>query len=227
MQNKDGQYLVSSRGLSSIALIDPESGNPIWILGGKKNQFRDLSGGNATNFRNQHNPRFVNGNLSQISFFDNHVLESGPCGQNGQANCSRGMVVELDYQVKSVKLLEEYFYPQHVSSDDEGSIQALENGNFLVGWGYNPAFTEHLPNGSVVMDVQRGPILEVVDSKPDKDMTVYRAWKMDWVGRPQWGPSIAAVSSGNTTNNATIYVSWNGNTEVDRWEVVSFMKPTN
>lgn len=204
-----------------IALIDPESGDPLWVLGGKKNQFRDLSGGNATNFRNQHNPRYVNGNMSQISFFDNHVLTSGPCGQDGQKNCSRGMVVELDYRAKTVRLLKEFFHPQHISSQAEGSIQALDNGNFLVAWGYNPALTEHLPNGALAMDVQRGPALNIVGSKPDRAMTIYRAWKMDWVGRPPWGPSVAAVSSGNSTNKATIYVSWNGNTEVHRWEVVS------
>lgn len=159
--------------------------------------------------------------MSRISLFDNHVLESGPCGQDGQANCSRGMVVELDYQAKTVKLLEEFFYPQHVSSDAEGSVQSLDNGNFLIAWGYNPAITEHLPDGSLAMDIQRGAVIPTIGAHVNQDMTVYRAWKMDWVGRPPWGPDIAVVASGNMTSNAIIYVSWNGNTEVDMWEVVS------
>lgn len=216
-QSKYGDYLISSRALSMIALLDGESGDPKWILGGKHNQFKDLSGGNATNFANQHNARFVQRNESLISFFDNHVLETGPCNHT---NCSRGVVVELDYDAMTAELLGEFRHPQKVSSGSEGSVQALKNGNFLVGWGLNPGFTEHFPNGTVVMDVQRGAFPNVAGVEPGVDMTVYRAWKMNWVGRPQWGPDIASVSQHNMTANATIYVSWNGNTNVDRWEVV-------
>ncbi|KAF7554186.1 hypothetical protein G7046_g6884 [Stylonectria norvegica] len=215
-KHKDGNFLISSRAFSMIALIDSVSGDPIWILGGKLNQFRDLSGGNATNFQDQHMPRFVHGNESQLSFFDNHGLNSGPCALE---NCSRGMIVELDYKARTVKLLDEFYHPQHVASAAEGGMARLNNGNFLIGWGYNPAFTEHLPNGTVVMDVQRGALPFVAGANLDSAMTVYRAWKMEWVGRPWWGPDIASLSSGNTTANATVYVSWNGNTDIAEWEV--------
>ncbi|KAF7542553.1 hypothetical protein G7Z17_g11480 [Cylindrodendrum hubeiense] len=217
-KSKYGDYLISSRALSMIALLDGETGTPKWVLGGKHNQFKDLSGGNATKFANQHNARFVQRNESRISFFDNHVLTTGPCNHR---NCSRGVVVELDYDAMTVQLIEEFYHPQQVSSGSEGSVQALRNGNFLVGWGLNPGFTEHLPNGTVVMDVQRGALPNVAGVEPDVNMTVYRAWKMNWVGRPQWGPDIASVSQHNMTANATIYVSWNGNTDIDRWEVAT------
>ncbi|KAK7429680.1 hypothetical protein QQZ08_003706 [Neonectria magnoliae] len=226
-KSKDGDYLISSRALSMISLIDGETGDPKWVLGGKHNQFKDLSGGNATNFANQHNARFVQQNESRISLFDNHVLETGPCSPG---NCSRGMVVELDYADMTVRLQEEFFHPQKVSSATEGSVQSLNNGNFLVGWGVNPGFTEHLPNGTVVLDVQRGALPDIAGVKPNMGMTVYRAWKMDWVGRPPWGPDIASVSQVsqlNTTSNATIYVSWNGNTEIDRWELHAGDDPKN
>ncbi|KAH8694810.1 ASST-domain-containing protein [Ilyonectria robusta] len=223
-KSRYGDYLISSRALSMIALLNGESGNPKWILGGKHNQFKDLSGGNATKFANQHNARFVQRNESQISFFDNHVLETGPCNHT---NCSRGVVVELDYDAMTAQLLGEFRHPQKVSSGSQGSVQALKNGNFLVGWGLNPGFTEHFPNGTVVMDVQRGAFPKVAGVEPGADMTVYRAWKMNWVGRPQWGPDIASVSQNNMTTNATFYVSWNGNTEVDRWEVYVGNDPMN
>ncbi|KAF5561355.1 hypothetical protein FPHYL_6194 [Fusarium phyllophilum] len=211
-----GHYLVSSRSLSAIILLQADSLNPRWVLGGKRNQFKDLSGGNATNFANQYDAKFVQGNESQISFFDNRVTTSGSC--SGE-NCSRGVVVELDYEEMTVRLLHEFYHPQKISSGSGGSVQGLDNGNFLIGWGANPGITEHTSNGTVVMDIQRGVIPHATDGDPDLDMSVYRAWKMEWIGRPPWGPSIASALSGNDATNATIYVSWNGDTQVDRWEV--------
>ncbi|VZH88520.1 unnamed protein product [Fusarium fujikuroi] len=211
-----GHYLVSSRSLSAIILLQADSLNPQWVLGGKRNQFKDLSGGNATNFANQYDAKFVQGNESQISFFDNRVTTSGSC--SGE-NCSRGVVVELDYEEMTVRLLHEFYHPQKISSSSGGSVQGLDNGNFLIGWGANPGITEHASNGTVVMDIQRGVIPHATDGDPDLDMSVYRAWKMEWIGRPPWGPSIAAAVPGNEATNATIYVSWNGDTQVDRWEV--------
>ncbi|KAG4282650.1 hypothetical protein FPRO06_09323 [Fusarium proliferatum] len=211
-----GHYLVSSRSLSAIILLQADSLNPQWVLGGKRNQFKDLSGGNATNFANQYDAKFVQGNESQISFFDNRVTTSGSC--SGE-NCSRGVVVELDYEEMTVRLLHEFYHPQKISSGSGGSVQGLDNGNFLVGWGANPGITEHASNGTVVMDIQRGVIPQATGGDPDLDMSVYRAWKMEWIGRPPWGPSIAAAVPGNEATNATIYVSWNGDTQVDRWEV--------
>ncbi|KAF5705507.1 hypothetical protein FGLOB1_7891 [Fusarium globosum] len=211
-----GHYLVSSRSLSAIILLQADSLNPQWVLGGKRNQFKDLSGGNATNFANQYDAKFVQGNESQISFFDNRVTTSGSC--SGE-NCSRGVIVELDYEEMTVRLLHEFYHPQKISSGSGGSVQGLDNGNFLIGWGANPGITEHASNGTVVMDIQRGVIPHATDGDPDLDMSVYRAWKMEWIGRPPWGPSIAAAVPGNEATNATIYVSWNGDTQVDRWEV--------
>ncbi|UZP42550.1 hypothetical protein NXS19_010366 [Fusarium pseudograminearum] len=209
-------YLVSSRGLSAIILLHAGTLDPRWILGGKHNQFKDLSGGNATNFANQYNARFVQGNESRLSFFDNQVTENGMCNDD---NCSRGVVVELDYDKMTVRLLHEFYHPQRIYSGSGGSVQGLDNGNFLVGWGANPGITEHSPNGTVVMDIQQGVIPHVFDNNPDKDMSVYRAWKMDWIGRPPWGPSIASSAPGEDTSNATVYVSWNGDTQVHRWEL--------
>ncbi|KAF4455830.1 hypothetical protein F53441_1911 [Fusarium austroafricanum] len=211
-----GNYLVSSRSLSAIILLQANSLNPRWVLGGKRNQFKDLSGGHATNFASQYNAKFVQGNESQISFFDNQVTESGPC--RGR-KCSRGVVVELDYDAMTVRLLHEFYHPQNISSGSGGSVQGLDNGNFLIGWGANPGITEHASNGTVVMDIQRGVIPHASEGNVDLDMSVYRAWKNEWIGRPPWGPSIASSPPGKESPNTTICVSWNGDTQVDRWEV--------
>jgi hypothetical protein len=54
-----GNYLVSARYTHSITYIDGKTGGVIWVLGGKKNVFMDLSGGFAINFAWQHDAQFV------------------------------------------------------------------------------------------------------------------------------------------------------------------------
>jgi hypothetical protein len=52
-------------------------------------------------------------------------------------------------------------------------------------------------------------------------MFAYRVNKGDWKGNPSWPPSVAADAPNNSTLNATVYVSWNGATEVASWAIVS------
>lgn len=54
-----GNYLVSARYTHSITYIDGKTGAVIWILGGKRNEFMDLSDGFAINFAWQHDAQFV------------------------------------------------------------------------------------------------------------------------------------------------------------------------
>jgi hypothetical protein len=54
-----GNYLVSARYTHSITYIDGKTGGVIWILGGKRNVFMDLSDGFAINFAWQHDAQFV------------------------------------------------------------------------------------------------------------------------------------------------------------------------
>jgi hypothetical protein len=42
---------------------------------------------------------------------------------------------------------------------------------------------------------------------------------MPWVGRPQTAPSVAAET--RQDGGTTVYVSWNGATEVARWQVLA------
>lgn len=53
-----GNYLISARYTHTVTYIDGRTGEIIWVLGGKRNAFKDLSGGNATNFAWQHDARF-------------------------------------------------------------------------------------------------------------------------------------------------------------------------
>jgi hypothetical protein len=130
------------------------------------------------------------------------------------------MHVEIDADRKTAKLVAEYFNPIGLQSGAMGGLQQLRSGNVLTAWGTNPVFTE-FKAGKAVWNVQVGTL--GAWGTPT-GMYVYRAYKMDWVGRPAWPPSIVAVKSpglGNSTRNSTVYVSWNGATEVKSWVVVS------
>ncbi|KAH7273108.1 ASST-domain-containing protein [Fusarium solani] len=212
-KTEDGNYLISSRHTSTIALIDGTNGHPIWILGGRRNQFRDLSGGRATNFGWQHDARFYK-NQSHITMFDNHGEHTGYC--DGPCR-SRGLHLAINTTDMTVRVVHEYYHPSGIDSGAMGGMQTLESGNVIVGWGYTPSFVEYAPNGTVVMSVQRGKLGEGFQA----DMFAYRAHKGHWTGRPSWLPSAAVDAPHRTTENATVYLSWNGATDIASWAVLA------
>ncbi|KAM5376294.1 hypothetical protein ACJZ2D_005665 [Fusarium nematophilum] len=209
----DGNYLISSRHTSTLALIDGTNGQPIWILGGRRNQFRDLSGGRATNFGWQHDARFYK-NQSHITMFDNHAEHTGRC--DGPCK-SRGLHLAINTTDMTVRVVQEYFHPSGIDSGAMGGMQTLENGNVIVGWGYTPSFVEYAPNGTVVMEAHRGKIGQGFQA----DMFAYRAHKGNWTGRPPWLPSAAVDAPHRTTENATVFLSWNGATDIASWAVLA------
>ena len=91
----NGDYLISSRHLHTVALIaGSQSSSPglaIWILNGKRNQFTDSSNGAALNFSWQHDARFRNAELTEITLFDNHIANNVPGETGCEENCSKGM----------------------------------------------------------------------------------------------------------------------------------------
>lgn len=128
------------------------------------------------------------------------------------------MAIDIDSTAYTATLSQEFYHPQGVLSGSQGSIEPLSNGNHLVGWGANPTFTEHLPDGldgTTVLDVQFKPWRAGSGSGGSS----YRVFKLDWAGFPLQPPSVAV--EGNGTANATVYVSWNGATEARRWALVS------
>lgn len=146
--------------------------------------------------------------------FDNHGQESGSCTT---ACHSRGLELQLDMEAMTVEVVHEYLHPQHINSGAMGGLHSLDNGNVIVSWGDNPSFVEYKSDGTPVLDVQRGQI--GVGSVPD--MSAYRVSKHQWKGYPTWPPSIAVDAPNRTTLNASVYLSWNGATEVASWAIVS------
>ncbi|ROV96178.1 hypothetical protein VSDG_05027 [Cytospora chrysosperma] len=227
----DGNYLVSGRHMHSIYLIDGKTGDIIWTLGGKKNQFRELaadeganpSGEELLSFAWQHHARFYPGsNEKEITFFDNHGLTTSH--QTCDGDCSRGLRIRLDFDsddegeqgdasAPAAQIVREFLHPQSLKSQSQGSVQPLEDnsGNVFIGWGRCPTFTEHTPDGEAVMDVQFSPWHTETNTVA---LDNYRAFRMDWKATPQWNPDVMARERDGVVS---IYASWNGATEVRAW----------
>ncbi|KAI6843065.1 hypothetical protein KC332_g1438 [Hortaea werneckii] len=115
-KDDDGNYLISVRNPHAIFYIDKNSGEIIWTLGGKHNDFMDLSGGHALNFAWQHDARFVSPSAfpsiyapprSQsgistrlMTLFDNAAMDWNY--EYGQPY-SRGLLLELTFLTKPSK----------------------------------------------------------------------------------------------------------------------------
>ncbi|KAJ3499304.1 hypothetical protein NLG97_g448 [Lecanicillium saksenae] len=208
----DGNYLISSSHFSALAMIHGQDGHVMWTLGGKNSDFTDLSGGNATNFGWQHDAQLSGTN--EIVLFDNHGLSTERC----DGNCvSRGLRLKFDEENKTVELFREFFHPQGVNSGNMGGMQLLKEGHTMVAWGDNPSFVEYNKAGQPILDVQRG----LLGAGLQNGMYAYRVSRQRWQGEPSWPPSVAVDSPSKSTANATIFVSWNGATDVDQWAILA------
>lgn len=208
-----GNYLVSSRYLHAVTYISGETGEIIWVLGGKRNSFTDLSDGKATKFWFQHDARWQD-DYTTITIFDNGGDDFGKVEPY-----TRGLRVKLDQVAMTAELVTEYVNPNHIFGMSQGSLQVLPTGNVLLGYGNTPAMTEYAFNGTVLCDVHFGPQSWFGSS----DVMSYRTFKFDWVGRPDTKPDVLIERSGDAEgesgngNLMSVFVSWNGDTEVRRW----------
>ena len=199
----DGDLLVSMRNTWAVYLIDPVNERIVWTLGGKDSTFTPAAG---TSFAWQHDARFVDpghggsGSDVKLTLFDDDN------GGNTE-NPSEGMVLSLDTVAHTMTLVDGYHHHPPLSAEILGSMQLLPNGNALVGWGSEPFFSEYSSSGRELLDVRF----------PGVDRS-YRALFTDtWVGQPDDPPSGAV-------RGATVYASWNGATQVTRWEVLAGLK---
>jgi hypothetical protein len=202
-----GNYIVSSRFLHTVTYISGETGEIIWVLGGKRNNFKDLSDGAATGFMYQHDARWQD-DYTTITLFDNGA-EDG----HWVEPYTRGMRIKIDQEAMTAELVNEYVNPNHIFAISQGSLQVLPNSNVLMGYGNTGAMTEYAANGTVLCDVHFGPQAWFGAG----DIQSYRTYKFDWVGRPDTKPDVQILPSEDGSNLTSLYVSWNGDTEVRRW----------
>jgi hypothetical protein len=189
----DGDLLVSGRSTHTIYKLD-RSGAIVWRLGGKRSDFEMAPG---ASFAWQHDARRqADGTLS---VFDNGATPA-------VERLSRGLILEVDQDAMTARLAEQYIHPK-ILSGSQGSVQILDNGNVFVGFGEAPHVSEFKRSGEMLFDAVLGSQYES-----------YRAFRLPWTGRPAKAPAIATSGRGV---GLKVYASWNGATEVRRWQLLS------
>jgi hypothetical protein len=119
------------------------------------------------------------------------------------------LVLRANAGTKKAALVRSYRHPKRLLAPFEGNAQFLPNGNILVGWGAAPYLSEFAPSGKLLFDVYFGH-----GKPPGKDADTYRAYRFPWRGRPTDRPVVVVAGD-------TAYASWNGATDVVRWQVLA------
>jgi hypothetical protein len=196
----DGDLLLCARNTWGVYKVERESGEITWRLDGKKSDF-DMSTGTQSAF--QHDARRQRDGT--ITIFDN--------GAHPKVHDrSRGIVVELDEEKMSAKLVREYTSPQKRLSTSQGNMQLLPNSNVLIGWGSGPFVSEFSHEGELLFEARFPP-----------DGESYRAFRFPWSGHPTDEPAVAVEQGPD--DKVKLYASWNGATEVTTWEVLAGPRP--
>lgn len=102
---------------------------------------------------------------------------------------------------------------ESINADTQGSLQALggnTTGNMLVGYGSWATVKEFNAKGNIVWTARFGP---------DAQIASYRSFKFDWHAVPSYPPStkVVAYRSPMMHRSTHVYVSWNGATDLARW----------
>jgi len=199
----DGNIWLSARHTSTVYKIDAVTGALYWRLGGRRNNFAMASG---TTFMWQHDVRPRAGDL--VSVFDNAASAPGVQSRD----VTNGLVLHVDQQSMKVTLASSADNPQKALSLSQGDYQQLANGDWFAGWGSVAEYSEFGADGSLKLDVNI-----------NGGSGSYRAFKFMWNGTPTTLPAAAA-----RTNMQALVVaaSWNGATNVARWQVLAGPSPT-
>ena len=197
----DDKFLVSMRGTWAAYLVNIESGEIEWTLGGKHSSFEF---GDGAKFEWQHDVELQPGSV--VTLFDNHCCQitAGDTFVRPKEP-SRPLTLKLDEDAKKATLVREQPRGGNFFTRYMGNAQTLGNGNIFVGWGSQPFLSEYDDTGKLLLDGRL----------PGPDQT-YRARREHWVGRPLSPPVGAARREGG---KVTVFASWNGATELDSWRV--------
>jgi hypothetical protein len=199
VKDADGNYLISARHTWAVYKVGGSTGRILWRLGGKRSDFR-VSAGARTAW--QHDAEFET--PDRVRIFDNGA---GTGGQAPLRRRSRVVTLALDPARKLATVVRSLHHPSGLSAGSQGNGQLLGGGDTFVGWGATGAFSELTPAGRLVLD---GRLPDGFDT--------YRAYRDAWVGAPGRPPAVAARRASGET---AAYASWNGDTRVSSWQVLS------
>lgn len=193
---RGGRILISARDTSAVYEIARAGSRILWTLGGKASDFRL---GPGARFWFQHDAQLLPG--GQLSVFDD---EAGP---PQKAPSSRALVLRLDMRRHRATVVRALHRSDDTSAQSEGSVQTLPGGGHFVGFGAQPWFAQFSASGRLLFDARL----------PEDDGS-YRAYRFPWRARPTSKPVATARE---TPGGTDVYASWNGATDVARWQVLA------
>ena len=191
------RLLISMRDTSGVYEIERDSGDILWQIAPKSSSSFKLE--KAATFHFQHDARLSGKKLTELTLFGD---EAGPPFYGP----SRGLVLALGKT--RVRVVHQYKNPQETVAVAEGSMQVLPHGEALVGFGATQYFAEFKKGGKLVFEAEL----------PEGDGT-YRVMRSPWKGTPNTKPAV--VAKRESPSDVNVYVSWNGATEVAKWEVLA------
>jgi hypothetical protein len=159
----DDNLIVSSRHFSEVTKLNRQTGEVMWRLGGKNNQFEIVNDVDSISY--QHDARPVPGADNHYTIFDN--------GNHKLPQYSRAVEFAIDTSMMTATKVWEYRHTPDRYGYAMGNVQRLPNGNTLINWSGNPdpVATEVNPEGEIVyeMDFVGG-------------IGNYRTFRFDWSG---------------------------------------------
>ncbi len=194
---KDGDVLLSSRNTWTLYDVSIDGGGIRWRLGGSHSSFRQ---GPGTRFYWQHDAEFQPDGL--ISVFDNG---SDPPKEKQ----SRGLLLDANTASHTVTLVKQFVNPtKTLLAESQGNTLSLPGGDWLMGYGGLPNFTEYDSSGHVLLDGTLG-----------KNVQDFRTYLSPWSATPATRPALLAKAAG--AGALSVAVSWNGATQVASWRVLA------
>jgi hypothetical protein len=195
VSESSGTLLIDSRNTWAAYDVNPNGGQVVWTVGGKHSSFAMGPGASPAW---QHDAREDPGGT--FSFFDN----GGTPKVHSQ---SRVIVLALDTHSMTATLVSSFNHSAPLLASSQGNSEPLTGGNWFVGWGQAPYFSEFAPGGELLFDAHLPTTYQS-----------YTALKFPWTGNPTQPPRLAVRAGSH--GGLTAYASWNGSTAVARWRLL-------
>ncbi len=185
--DRDGHLLLSSRHLDEITKINRDTGDIIWRMGGKNNEFTLV--GDTLWFSYQHSCRRLDSGT--ITLYDNGNFHDPPE--------SRVIEYEVDEVNKTATRVWQFRNDPATLGIAMGNIQRLANGNSVIGWGStHPGVTEVRPDGEKAFEMEFA----------DKVFS-YRAFRFEWEAVAAAPYLWAKTETETLTLHFTKFGDWN------------------
>lgn len=201
---QNGDLLVDARNTWAAYDVNSKTGQVRWQVGGKHSSFKM---GPGTSIAWQHDARQQpNG---AFTFFDNGAFPA-------VHKQSRAIEVKLDTTRKTDTLLRSRVHHNPLVAGSQGNVQALPNGDWVVGWGQAGYLSEFDAVGHVLFNAHLPSSWES-----------YRTYVFPWSGQPAQPPALAVEPAPGGAAGTVAYASWNGATSVASWRVLAGSSPSS